>query len=100
MKAACLLLFALMVALGAAFPAYSHSWYPKECCSGRDCVVADKMITDSLGNITVVVGPHRIMIPRGFVSRPSPDGRIHVCFMIDDEGTSPEPRCLFVPAQS
>lgn len=100
MKAAYLLLFVLMFAFGAAFPAYSHSWYPNECCSGRDCMVADKMTTDSLGNTTVIVGPYRIMIPRGFVPRPSPDGRIHVCFIIDDEGSAPEPWCLSLPAQS
>jgi hypothetical protein len=99
MKNACSLLLALVLALSTARPADAHSWYPKECCSGRDCMVADRMITDSLGSKSIIVGPYRILVPRGFVPRPSPDGRIHACFIVDDEGSGPELRCLFVPAQ-
>lgn len=100
MKTACLLLLAVVLALDAAFPANAHSWYPEECCSGRDCMAADKMIRDSWGSNVVIVGPYRILIPSDYVPRPSPDGQIHICFIVDGEGSIPEFRCLFTPAQS
>lgn len=79
--------------------ALAHSWYPEECCSHRDCMPADSMITDARGDLLVTVGNRNVWVPRGFHARPSPDGRIHICFHEDDYSFT-MPLCLFVPAQS
>jgi hypothetical protein len=97
----------LLAALATATPlvwAHAHSWYPAECCSGRDCMLADDVTTDTGGRRIVVVGDQRIVIPIGFTPKTSPDGRVHICFRaIDgelDNSTFLMPICLFVPTQS
>lgn len=80
-------------------PAGAHSWYPKDCCSDRDCVPADAIGTDHRGDLVVSVGELRIWVPQGFASRPSQDSRVHICFHVD-EFKFLMPLCLFLPAQS
>ena len=63
----------------------------------------DHIDTDARGDTIVVVGHHRISIPRSLQVRSSPDGRSHVCFRIVTEpevGSFTMPFCLFQPAQS
>ena len=101
---------AIAALLGAASfsaaraPASAHEWYPVECCAGYDCMRANAVVSDRLGNMTVIVGDRRIAIPPGFVVQVSPDSQIHVCFhsSIDEMDGSPlvVPDCLFLPAQS
>jgi hypothetical protein len=104
MNSAGVLLSAAILTTGVDFPAHAHSWYPKWCCSDRDCITADNIETDGRGDMVVVAGPHRIEVPRGFVPMPSPDGRIHICFeYVFDEfyrNAISLPLCLFLPAQS
>lgn len=84
--------------------ANGHSWYPHECCSDRDCGPADTVDTDATGHMIVGVGRRRIWIPFGLETRPSPDGRVHICFRVLtgelDGSTFTMPLCLFMPAQS
>jgi hypothetical protein len=94
------LALALSVLTGLGFtPAKAHSWYPKECCSGQDCMLADGIYTDTGGNRVVKVGHRRVWVPPGFPVRPSPDARIHICFTDDVYGYQ-MPRCVFMPAES
>ena len=99
MKTFVVALAALSAGAGSTFPALAHSWYPKECCSGHDCMPADSIITDVRGNRIVIVGDRRVWIPPGFAVRASPDARIHVCFTDDVFGVQ-APRCVFMPAES
>jgi hypothetical protein len=78
---------------------YAHSWYPKECCSNRDCMPADRIEWDARGDMQVTVGHRRIWVPQGFAIRPSADNQVHICFHLDDHKFL-MPLCLFLPAQS
>lgn len=94
----------ILTALGllvSALPSqvYAHSWYPKECCSNRDCMPADAIERDVRGDWQVRVGRRKIWVPQGFAIRPSRDDRIHICFHLDDHKFL-MPLCLFLPAQS
>jgi hypothetical protein len=97
------LLFAVLLAGISPHSAGAHSWYPVECCSNQDCILADGMLTNHEGAKIVIVGDTRISIPHGLVARASPDGRIHVCFrtVAGDQFSGPEilPFCLFLPAE-
>ena len=96
------LLASLLVATGV--PAAAHSWYPHECCSDYDCRPADAFDTEGGGRAFVMVGHHRIVIPSNLFPRPSPDGRVHICFRTaggdGDGSTVTSPICLFLPPQS
>jgi hypothetical protein len=97
-----LLLLAMLVVVGAGSRTDAHSWYPEECCSDYDCTPADTIDTNAHGDRIVVVGRHRIFIPRGLSARSSPDGRIHICLRLiaTPEGDiSTMPICLFMPPQ-
>lgn len=92
-----------LLALGAA--ASAHSWYPYSCCSDRDCW---PMGTDSDAR-----EPEPRVVPGGYRThdgifvaerdtRPSRDGRFHVCRQAgqrDGKVIAPanERPCLFVP---
>ena len=88
-----------LLTIGAAGPLSAHSWYPKDCCSDRDCMPADAIGIDHHGDRFVMAGDLRIWVPHGFAVRPSQDGRIHICFHVDDHKFL-MPLCLFLPAQS
>lgn len=79
--------------------AAAHSWYPIECCSGKDCMPADAVRTDANGDYDVVIGMRHVRVPRAFRARPSPDNRPHICFMLDNEHEA-QPLCLFLPGQA
>lgn len=83
--------------VGAALQANAHSWYPKECCSNRDCQPAAGLYSDARGDTIVRVGRQQFLVPPDLRRRPSPDGRIHVCIQYDEFGLQ-YPVCLFVPA--
>jgi hypothetical protein len=85
--------------LAPALPAFSHSWYSKDCCSDHDCMPADSIEIDRNGDFQVSVGPTRIWVPRGFAIRPSRDKRIHICFREEKALKFLMPLCLFLPAQ-
>jgi hypothetical protein len=93
-----LILFLAVVTASAPPSAWAHSWYPRECCGGHDCMPADRIVADAYGNRMVIVGERRVWIPPGFAVRASPDGRIHVCFTDDVYGAQ-APRCVFAPAE-
>ena len=75
---------------------WSHSWYDRQCCSGRDCEpLPDGAVTQVSGGYHVkykaklgldvdVVVPHA-------KARPSQDGHYHGCATIDRF------LCLYVP---
>jgi len=83
----------------------AHSWYPKECCSNHDCMLADRIETDARGDRIVIVGDRRILISPSLPVRSSPDGHVHICFGVF---AGPDMSahavdyvfCLFLPAQS
>jgi hypothetical protein len=78
----------------------SHSWYPRACCSDRDCTLADEVETDQFGNFVVRMGDRQIPVSRDLKPQISPDGRIHICLREEPDLGIVLPVCLFLPAQS
>lgn len=101
MKRAALAGLALL-ALGAT--ASAHSWYPADCCSDRDCWPMGQDADASEPDPVIVPGGYRthdgIFVPQA-QTRPSRDGRFHVCrYGGDPKGgviSMPKGVCLFVP---
>lgn len=95
--------YAFAALIASVIDAEAHSWYPRECCGSFDCVPADS-ITHEPGGKFVIVGHTRIPIPKDFVPRSSPDGRIHVCFSTSAGELYGEPTyvvlCLYLPGES
>ncbi len=98
----------LVVAAGPAIwlsPARAHSWYPHECCSDRDCW--------PMGPDADAREPEPRSVPGGYLThdghfvaeretRPSRDGRFHVCRATGAPDGDPirpagRPACMFVP---
>ncbi|MFO7298303.1 MAG: hypothetical protein DIU63_13320 [Proteobacteria bacterium] len=75
----------------------AHSWYPIECCSGRDCMRVDRVEHMPDGAMLMFAGNIRVRVPKGFTQRPSRDNDTHVCVRENGDGTY-VPRCVFVPA--
>jgi hypothetical protein len=66
----------LLGAPGAA----AHDWYPRECCSDRDCAPADTVERRDDGSYLVTARGLSAVIPADYAKwRSSPDGRLHVC---------------------
>jgi hypothetical protein len=65
----------------------AHDWYPKECCSDHDCRPV---------SCTEVV-EHEWQGHRFNSSRPSPDGKCHVCIYQPSGYPSPRYLCIFTP---
>jgi hypothetical protein len=105
MNYACTSLVVALLATASALPAAAHSWYPKECCSNHDCMMADRIETDARGDRIVIVGDRRIWIPPSLPVRSSPDGHVHICFGVFagpwlDTHAVDYVFCLFLPTQS
>lgn len=69
----------VIAVLFAAAPAFAHSWYPYECCSGQDCAPIDLQQTpkEEGGGFTLQDGSHRHIAYKDV--RMSPDGQWHLC---------------------
>lgn len=104
-----LLLFALaLYGLALRTPAWAHSFYPWECCHDQDCwpmgLDADAREPEPTATATGWRLHDGIVIPFS-ETRPSPDGRFHVCRgggrllgpVIAPSGRKP---CLWAPAPS
>lgn len=83
--------------LALAIHASAHEWYPLECCSSRDCHVADKAYWKN-GIMVVEVGTDVIEIGKSVQWRQSPDGQYHVCYTNTYE--APHVYCFFVPGDA
>ncbi len=88
---------ALALAAASATAATAHSWYPVECCSGRDCMKVDRVERTSDGGMRMFAGSIQVEVPKGFTQRPSRDNDTHVCVRENGDG-SYAPRCVFIPA--
>lgn len=88
---------ALAIATASAAAATAHSWYPVECCDGRDCMRVDRMEQTPDGGMLMFAGSVRVQVPRGFTQRPSRDNDAHICVRQNGDGTY-APRCVFIPA--
>ena len=84
------------LAIGSATSdqAFSHDWYPKECCSGLDCAPSPRSEFEPVKNGWRVLRTGEV-IPYDQIRR-SRDGEFHRCLT---EFWEPESatRCLFVP---
>lgn len=66
--------------LGSPHIASAHDWYPRECCSDRDCGPADTVVRRDDGSYFITARGMSVVIPADYHRwRDSPDGRIHVC---------------------
>jgi hypothetical protein len=68
----------------------AHSWYPAECCSGRDCaeVASERVQVQSDGYL--VDGRHKIFHKD---TKVSPDENFHMCA----SSSEVHPRCFWAP---
>jgi hypothetical protein len=75
-----LTLLLVAAALPACSSADAHDWYPRECCSNRDCAPADAVQRREDGSYLVTSRGMSVVIPADYARwRQSPDGRVHVC---------------------
>ena len=88
---------AVGMALVSISAATAHSWYPVECCDGRDCMRVDRVEHAEDGGMRFSAGGMVIQIPKGFTQRPSRDNDTHVCVRKNGDGSF-APRCVFIPA--
>jgi hypothetical protein len=63
--------------------ARSHEWYPRACCSGRDCAPVVRTLP-AIGGKWVTSAHGTVFVPRGFVPQPFRDADAHVCMRPDD----------------
>lgn len=91
---------AIFLPIVGSLPAQAHSWYPWECCLGRDCApVRDMTRTvakDGVMRLIVTSKHGKAIVPRNLPLRQSQDARMHVCMRYDAFGDL-EVICLFVP---
>ncbi len=78
--------------------ALAHSWYPRECCSDRDCYpVPVERVKTVPGGWLIEDGT---FVPYS-KARPSPDGQYHICRREDGKGQLIEleglPSCFWAP---
>jgi len=98
-------LIIVLIALLCATLAFAHSWYPRECCSDKDC---KPVACDSLSEGELIT-PRSSRIPAMIYTeggakyygekrwlKPSPDDQCHVCIQ---PGTM-NMRCTFIPMRS
>jgi hypothetical protein len=69
---------------------------PKGCCSA--CHAADTVKRLDDGTLELTRGDVRIRVPRTFPFGVSTDGQARFC--VWESGWGPEPRCVFLPADS
>lgn len=79
-----------------AFIILSHSWYPMECCSEKDCeIIEDGKVIDMPEGYLF---PNGQTVPHNMVRR-SPDGKYHWC-LLSGTGSiikSEDKYCVFIP---
>lgn len=88
---------ALAIGMLAGTGARAHSWYPIECCQGKDCMRVDRIEQTADGGMLMFAGSLQVRVPRGFTQRPSRDNDAHVCVRPNGDGSF-APRCVFIPA--
>ena len=93
-RAACAILIAYFLKLGAIQPSHAHSWYPHYCCSDQDCVKVDRIEYVSDG-MYMTAGQMRVFVPDTMEKRPSKDTDAHICVMRTQSGF--RVRCVFMP---
>jgi len=79
-----------------AFLLLAHSWYPRECCTDRDCKPVPCELTEGrIRGVAVIIytetGKNYYAEMRKV--RPSPDDQCHVCIQSGTQNM----RCVFVP---
>ncbi len=72
------LTLALTLSAGLGPAAWSHSWYPIECCSGQDChpVPCESLRENGNGSLTYTPTNNDFELRK---IRPSQDGQCHIC---------------------
>lgn len=102
-----LVLLLVLVYVIMTSPAFSHSWYDEDCCSGKDCDVATQVEYVPGGRL--ITSRHgTAFVPYGFSkTRPSQDNDIHICMVLGPVVYKSEvapgrplliPRCVYEPA--
>jgi hypothetical protein len=99
----------LVAAVLFASPSFAHSWYPADCCSGKDCMPAEEVIKVGKGEYRVLYkddeGKVRsIFVPPQIRPRLSRDVKAHICVRTEVMGydmggkvVDTFPTCLFLP---
>lgn len=91
---------AIFLLIVGSLPVQAHSWYPWECCGGRDCApVQDttRAVTkDGVMRLVVTSKYGKAVVPDSLPRRQSRDTRMHICMRYDAFGDL-KVICLFVP---
>jgi len=70
--------FALaVIVVLAATAAFAHSWYPQNCCSGKDCAPLDSLRVKVTLQGYIIDGRHHVQHGQALWS---PDENYHGCF--------------------
>lgn len=84
-------------------PAYSHEWYPKDCCSDQDCARVEKIEQVPEG-MRVTTKHGTVLVPVDYKRRPSEDSDFHACISNypSEDGSPIVPYliCFFEPSGS
>jgi len=82
---------------------FGYSWYPSDCCSGKDCDVAKIVMTFDFWfgdkeryEMMINVMGRNVMVPINFPRRESKDSQMHACIRLDTSEIA-HLRCLFMP---
>ena len=94
LRAAGIILIALLIKISVTASSFAHSWYPHYCCSDQDCVKVDRIeyVTDGM---YMTAGQMRVFVPDTMEKRPSEDTDAHICVIRTQSGF--RVRCVFLP---
>jgi hypothetical protein len=88
-----LMIMCVAIFVMASGVASSHDWYPKECCSGKDCApLAANQVTRVANGYWIY---NRQFWARDKIKQYSPDGQYHVC---KNPGAE-KAHCFFPPSE-
>ena len=77
----------MILASAVSIPAHTHSWYPRECCSGEDCAPVEHIErVPGTGRLLITSRHGKAILGEASQRRESPDGRAHVCMRADEFG--------------
>jgi hypothetical protein len=82
-------------------PARAHDWYPRECCSNKDCAPVENVtwsvpVGRGMRQLVVTSKHGTATVPADLQVRESKDGRMHVCIRQNELGDW-DVICLFMP---
>jgi len=88
--------------VAASTAAHAHDWYPRECCSDKDCAPA-LSVQNAPGGWWVTTIHGAVFVPADFTRLESKDNRVHACMRPRwPAGAEPKMKliCVFFPPET